>query len=166
MQKVLVHVAMVLLGVSLAVGFYEGRRLVKNTAKALTAASTLSTTGGRQQAREARTGDDEDAETDAEALADPASRKPKIDPSQLGAARLRARPPIAVGAGEPGDPNDPHHRAKRGGRRDRRAAKAERLGLVADPAARLDEELDKLDEHPPPLAPVEGEPLPEDTGAP
>ncbi|MEZ4239193.1 MAG: hypothetical protein R3F59_24170 [Myxococcota bacterium] len=35
------HVAMLLLGVSLTAGFYEGRALVQNTARALSAATTI-----------------------------------------------------------------------------------------------------------------------------
>lgn len=40
---------MLLLGISLTVGFYEGRRIVKSTAKALTAATTISS--GKRGAR-------------------------------------------------------------------------------------------------------------------
>ena len=43
---------MLLLGVTLAVGFYEGRRLVHNTAKALTAASRITASADRKIRRE------------------------------------------------------------------------------------------------------------------
>lgn len=48
--------AMLLLGISLTVGFYEGRRLVKNTAKALTAATSMTASAGRNR----RDRDDDD----------------------------------------------------------------------------------------------------------
>ena len=51
MQRYWSQVAMLLLGITLTVGFYEGRRLVKNTAKALTAATSISSSSGGRRAR-------------------------------------------------------------------------------------------------------------------
>ena len=48
MRRYWSHAAMLLLGVSLSVGFYEGRRLVKNTAKALTAATSITASASRR----------------------------------------------------------------------------------------------------------------------
>jgi hypothetical protein len=64
---------MLLLGISLTVGFYEGRRLVKNTAKALTAATTITASSKRPRHREDREpreerGQDDLLEEDAELL--------------------------------------------------------------------------------------------------
>jgi hypothetical protein len=64
---------MLLLGISLTVGFYEGRRLVKNTAKALTAATTITASSKRPRHREDREpreerGQDDLLEEEAELL--------------------------------------------------------------------------------------------------
>lgn len=48
MRQYLGHVAMLLLGVTLTVGFYEGRRVVKTTARAFTAATSVSTAANRR----------------------------------------------------------------------------------------------------------------------
>jgi hypothetical protein len=55
---------MLLLGISLTVGFYEGRRLVKNTAKALTVATTITSSHKRPRHREDREPRDERGEDD------------------------------------------------------------------------------------------------------
>jgi hypothetical protein len=58
MRRYWSQVAMLLLGISLTVGFYEGRKLVKNTAKALTAATSISgSASGRRGGREDRVED-------------------------------------------------------------------------------------------------------------
>lgn len=49
---------MLLLGISLTVGFYEGRRLVKNTAKALTAATTITSSKRDKRHRDDRNKED------------------------------------------------------------------------------------------------------------
>ncbi len=168
-QKVLVHVAMVLLGVTLSVGFYEGRRLVKNTAKALTAATTLSTTGGRHAAREGLAGEGEDEAEAAAAAEEGIPNKTRLDPSQLEVGRVRARPHAALPGGV-GEPDDPLARGKRRG--GRRGGKAERLERLGDPTARAKAKLGALDEAPPseltPVDELEGAPgeLPEDTAVP
>src|SRR5687768_1418110 len=55
MRWYLSHSAMVMLGITLTVGFYEGRRLVKNTARALSAGGAVSTaTANREEAEELR----------------------------------------------------------------------------------------------------------------
>lgn len=70
--------AMLLLGITLTVGFYEGRKLVKNTAKALTAATSITASARRGRDR------DHDDDPSALAAADPEPRERK---------RRRARPP-------------------------------------------------------------------------
>src|SRR5688500_19841491 len=74
MQRYWSQVAMLLLGISLTVGFYEGRKLVKNTAKALTAATSISgAASGRRAARDDRQDDPdgfEDPDLEAAALDD------------------------------------------------------------------------------------------------
>jgi hypothetical protein len=64
------HAAMLLLGVSLTVGFYEGRALVQNTAKALSAATTI--TAPTHPKRERR----RDAERDVARSVDEPDREP------------------------------------------------------------------------------------------
>jgi hypothetical protein len=60
---------MLLLGISLTVGFYEGRHLVKNTAKALTVATAKSPTGKRGRGhREDRLRDEELGEDEEDFL--------------------------------------------------------------------------------------------------
>jgi hypothetical protein len=63
------YAAMLLLGVSLTVGFYEGRRLVKNTAKALTAASSITASASRRERRQERSEDEEVEDGEPEATA-------------------------------------------------------------------------------------------------
>lgn len=112
MQKILVHVAMVLLGVTLTVGFYEGRRLAKNTARAFSAATTMSTTGTKRSARETRLDPTEDTD-------DAAELQPQLqDAGSIGSPR-------AVGV------DDLTARARM---RDRKAARLGEGGV--DPAAR------------------------------
>ncbi|MEQ1502094.1 MAG: hypothetical protein ABMB14_07675 [Myxococcota bacterium] len=54
------HAAALLLGITLTVGFYEGRGLVRNTAKALSAASSISAANHRR-ARDRDPGDEDGA---------------------------------------------------------------------------------------------------------
>lgn len=46
------HAAMLLLGVTLSVGFYEGRSLVRNTAKAWTAATQMTSASAKRTRKE------------------------------------------------------------------------------------------------------------------
>jgi hypothetical protein len=67
MQRYWSQIALLLLGVSLTVGFYEGRTLVKNTAKAFTAATSISGSAssrraGRDGPRNDEIGGDEEDE--------------------------------------------------------------------------------------------------------
>src|SRR5689334_10833634 len=67
MRRYWSQVAMLLLGMSLTVGFYEGRKLVKNTAKALTAASSISgSASGRRHARDEDDDDRDEADEDGD----------------------------------------------------------------------------------------------------
>ena len=52
MRSYLSYAAMMLLGVTLTVSFYEGRRLVKNTAKALGTTSSVSAVSARRSENE------------------------------------------------------------------------------------------------------------------
>ncbi len=52
MSRYWTHAAMLLLGISLTVGFYEGRRLVRNTSRALSAMSQLGSASERRERAE------------------------------------------------------------------------------------------------------------------
>lgn len=76
---------MLLLGISLTVGFYEGRHLVRNTAKALTVATTKSPSGKRgNRHREDRVRDDFLPEEEEDFLGAAAKEK---DEERLGKRR-------------------------------------------------------------------------------
>ncbi|MEQ1566625.1 MAG: hypothetical protein ABMA64_13370 [Myxococcota bacterium] len=99
MQRYWSQVAMLLLGVTLTVGFYEGRKLWKNTAKALTAATSISgSASGRRAARADLEDEPSDELADPEALAasddDRGDRKRKL---------VRANRMLPGLEGEPGD---------------------------------------------------------------
>jgi hypothetical protein len=127
MRKYWSQIAMLLLGVSLTVGFYEGRKLVKNTAKALTAATSITGSANGPHGRRGKDGDgdaaDEDgagslAANDEDRPAGGLRRLPKADrltPTLRGAAgdvrsqrlntlRQRQRQRLA---GRPGGPTGP-----------------------------------------------------------
>ena len=96
MRRYWSHAAMLLLGVSLSVGFYEGRRLVKNTAKALTAATSITASASRRgRDRDRADEEDPDGELGVSAAAgeeDHVERKRK---------RSRSAGAVGVEGGEP-----------------------------------------------------------------
>lgn len=162
MQRILVHVAMVLLGVTLTVGFYEGRRLVANTARAFSALSASSTPAGpgaRRGREQADEGDDPEAASVADA---PGRLQRPLDPALLGprsaedlGARTRFR-------GD--DPSDPGgRRGKRGGRRARRMAAGGAVPIGPDFGEAARSGLAEVEARPP--APG-AEPEARDTGRP
>lgn len=65
MRKYWSHAAMLLLGISLTVGLYEGRRLVKNTAKALTAATSMTASAGKRGRDHDRAAEDDEEDDGA-----------------------------------------------------------------------------------------------------
>ncbi|MCA9493056.1 MAG: hypothetical protein KC621_24160 [Myxococcales bacterium] len=123
MQKILVHVAMVLLGMTLTVGFYEGRRLAKNTARAFTAATTMSTASTKRSARDERLGLSDPDASDAVMAAGEGPVSPGRAPQlgmtsdDLGARALRAKAPRV---GEPGEGGGRRGKRGGGGRRGKR----------------------------------------------
>ncbi|MCB9686275.1 MAG: hypothetical protein H6735_14630 [Alphaproteobacteria bacterium] len=123
MQRILVHVAMVLLGVTLTVGFYEGRRLAKNTARAFTAATTMSTASTKRSARDERLGltEGDDAEVDPEGALMMPGQTPQI---AIGAEDLASRAMMrdrkAARLVEPGEPGGRRGKRGGGGRRGKR----------------------------------------------
>lgn len=99
------HAAMLLLGVTLTAVFYEGRELVRNTASALTAASSIAGGGSAQPHRgRARAHDGRDEPIEPGAARDPADAAAAATAAELERKRRlrRAVPgglePTATGA--------------------------------------------------------------------
>lgn len=152
MRWYLSHAAMLLLGLTLTVGFYEGRRLVKNTARALGAGGAVSSASARRDETE------ELRERLAEAEEKLATRRATRSERSSDEPRPRRR------RGGGGDDDDPSAMSR-----------AERLQMIRERRERLGTERPPLAVRPtpdgelPPPAPLgEGLEEPElvDTGLP
>ncbi|HHO53294.1 MAG TPA: hypothetical protein ENK18_21085 [Deltaproteobacteria bacterium] len=75
MSRYWTHAAMLLIGISLTVGFYEGRRLVYNTAEALSVASQLGSSDDTRRRQRDRAQPGDAATITAQADAEPARPK-------------------------------------------------------------------------------------------
>lgn len=134
MRSYLSHAAMLLLGVTLSVGFYEGRQLVKNTARALGASPTVSTPArpGETEALRARLAEAE--EKLAARRANRAERAEERPRRRARAGEARELDSIAPGGVRPssrsGAPSIPPIGAR---------SRAERLPLARDGRSRVGE---------------------------